>query len=59
MVRSQPSRPAPFFAVSLMLVLLVAAVSVVLPSAARAVEQWRQVTVIYNSDVGGKVEPCG
>ena len=46
------------------LVLVLAILAVVLGAAAeearaQATDDWVPVTIIYNSDVQGKVEPCG
>jgi len=29
------------------------------PSSAQDAADWLPVTIVYNSDVGGKIDPCG
>ena len=55
---AQPGRPA-WVATLLLAALLVAALA---PTAVRAEEEnaaWKPVTLLYLTDVKGKVEPCG
>jgi len=50
----------------LLILLLLCALALVAPAArapgappAAADEAWEKVVVLYHSDVGGKIEPCG
>ena len=51
---------------ALLLLIILALLALAWPAPGRAVPgqlppkpNWNGVTVIYNSDVGGKIEPCG
>ncbi|MBT3317193.1 hypothetical protein HN388_04355 [bacterium] len=42
------------------LIMLILAIAVLLPLSAFAQDnEWTQIHLLYNSDVGGKIEPCG
>jgi len=42
------------------LLMLILAAAILLPLSALAQDnEWTQVHILYNSDVGGKIEPCG
>ncbi len=42
------------------LIKLILAIAILLPvSAFTQDNEWTQVHLLYNSDVGGKIEPCG
>ena len=53
--------PAPLLALSLALALLVSALSAVFAPPARAeeVKNWKELTLLYLSDIKGEIEPCG
>lgn len=64
MSRNACDRPAP--PAGLLILLLLCALALVAPAArapgappAAADEAWEKVVVLYHSDVGGKIEPCG
>ena len=42
-----------------LVLLLLAAVDLGSGPAPSAAEEWRNVTVVYTSDVKGKIDPCG
>lgn len=58
--RSCPPLRATGLVLCLMLVGLAAvALEVRRPRAAPVESEWEAITVLYHSDVGGKIEPCG
>lgn len=56
--RAFPSGSVRWAAASMLLALLAAAICV-LPRGTDAAEEWNSVSIIYQGDVSGYVEPCG
>ena len=42
-----------------LLALFLSATLAPVPSSAQDAGDWLPVTIVYNSDVGGKIDPCG